>query len=134
MEERRLLTPPTTKLQISAGFRQDDSAQFAVALGPRAPTGRRFAVARLLGDYLATSDAERLLPATATKTARQKFQRAFAQQLLCPVDDLKAFLDTDYPNDDQIEEAASEFDVSPLLIKTTLVNQGLVDRQALQSF
>ena len=105
-----------------------------MALGPRAPTGRRFAVGRLLGDYLATTDAGRLLPATATKTARQKIQRAFAQQLLCPVDDLKAFLDTDYPNDDQIEEAASEFDVSPLLIKTTLVNQGLVDRQALQSF
>ena len=87
-----------------------------------------------MGDFLATSDAERLLPATATKTARQKFQRAFAQQLLCPVDDLKAFLDTDYPNEDQIEETATEFDVSPLRIKTTLVNQGLVDRQALESF
>jgi Zn-dependent peptidase ImmA (M78 family) len=133
-EEQRLLTPTTTTLQISAGFRQDFSPRFAVALGARTPTGRRFALARLLGDYLATSDAERLLPATAAKTARQKFQRAFAQQLLCPVDDLMAFLDTGDPNDDQIEEAAIEFDVSPLLIKTTLVNHGLVDRQVLQSF
>ena len=75
-----------------------------------------------------------MLPATATKTARQKFQRAFAQQLLCPVDDLKGLVATNQPTDDQIEEAATEFDVSPLLIKTTLVNQGLLERQALQAF
>jgi len=92
----------------------------------------RFAVARLLVDYLETADTERLLPATATKTARQKFQRAFAQQLLCRVEDLKTFLDTNQPNDEQIEEAAAMFDISPLLNKTTLVNHGLLDRQAIQ--
>lgn len=124
-------TPPTT-FPISAGFRDDASDSFAVVLGARAPTARRFALARLLGDYLVTSETERLLPATATRTARQKFQRAFAQQLLCPVEDLKAFLDTDQPNEDQIEEAAAQFDVSPLLIRSTLVNQGLLDRQVLQ--
>ncbi len=133
-KEQLILTPgKTTQVQLSAGYRNDNSDQFTVALSARAPAGRRFALARLVGDYLVTSDAERLLPATATRTARQKFQRAFAQQLLCPVDDLKAFLDMDHPNDDQIEEAAIEFDVSPLLIKTTLVNQGLMDRQALQA-
>lgn len=132
-DEQRLFTSTTaTQCPISAGFRDDDSGQFAVSLAARAPSGRRFAVARLLGDYLATADTERLLPATATKTARQKFQRAFAQQLLCRVDDLKTFLDTNQPNDDQIEEAAARFDVSPLLIKTTLVNHGLLDRQTIQ--
>jgi hypothetical protein len=123
----------SNKLRISAGFRGDSACQFAVALAPRMPTGRRFALARLLGDYLATPDAEHLLPATDGKTARQKFQRAFAQQLLCPVEDLKALLDTEEPSDEHIEEAAIAFAVSPLLIRSTLVNQGLLDRQALEA-
>lgn len=123
-----------THSPISAGFRENGPNGFSVALSAPAPAGRRFALARLLGDYLTTTDAERLLPATAAKTARQKFQRAFAQQLLCPVEDLKTFLDSEHPSDDQIEEAATEFDVSPLLIKTTLVNQGLMERDALSPF
>jgi hypothetical protein len=53
--------------------------------------------------------------------------------MLCPVEDLKGFVATDQPTDDQIEEAANEFEVSPLLIKTTLVNQGLLELQALQA-
>jgi len=36
------------------------------------------------------------------------------------------------PSDEQIEDAAAEFEVSPLLIRNTLVNHGLLDRQALQ--
>jgi hypothetical protein len=120
------------KAQLSAGFRADGPQQFTVALGAHVPTGRRFALARLLGDYLATPDTEHMLPATTSKTSRQKFQRAFAQQLLCPVDDLKAYLCTDEPSDEQIEDAAAEFEVSPLLIRATLVNHGLLDRQALQ--
>ncbi|NEX17769.1 MAG: hypothetical protein C1943_14400 [Halochromatium sp.] len=124
-DAQRLFAPSTaTQCPISAGFRDDLSGHFDVVLAARAPTGRRFAVARLLGDYLASADTEHLLPATATKTARQTFQRAFAQQLLCPVDDLKRVLDTDQPDDERIEDAALEFDVSPLLVKTTLVHQG----------
>ena len=116
---------------MTAGFRGNDVENFSVSFQTQVPTGRRFALARLLGDYLATSDAEHVLPATSRKTARQKFQRAFAQQLLCPVEELKAYLDTDEPSDEQIEEAAMIFNVSPLLVETTLVNQGLLDRHAL---
>lgn len=131
-DAQRLFTPSTAPPSpISAGFRDAHSGQLDVVLAARPPTGRRFAVARLLGDYLASADTEHLLPATATKTTRQKFQRAFAQQLLCPVDDLKQFLDTDHPDDERIEDAALEFNVSPLLIKTTLVNQNLLNRQVL---
>ncbi len=131
MREADLTTPaPTSMTQLSVGYR-DDAGVLTVTLGARPPTSRRFALARLVGDHLATADDERLLPATTAKTSRQKFQRAFAQQLLCPVEDLIAFLDTSNPNDDQIEDAAGAFDVSPLLIKTTLVNHGFIDRQAL---
>jgi hypothetical protein len=133
-DEQQLFAPSTAMPStISAGFRGDRSGQFTVALAARAPTGRRFALARLLGDNLATADTEHLLLATPSKTARQKFQRAFAQQLLCPVADLKQFFGADNPDDERIEDAATEFDVSPLLVKTTLVNHGLLDRQALQA-
>ncbi|MFZ4792120.1 MAG: hypothetical protein ACOYMW_14725 [Candidatus Competibacteraceae bacterium] len=117
---------------ISAGYRNPANQGLAVWLNMRPPTGRRFALARLVGDHLCSGEQERLLPATAAKTARQKFQRAFAQQFLCPINDLREFLNTDHPDDEQIEDAASEFDVSPLLIKTTLVNHGLLGRQVLQ--
>lgn len=116
---------------ITAGFRGNGVEKFSVSFQTQAPTGRRFALTRLLGDYLVTTDAEHALPATSRKTARQKFQRAFAQQLLCPVEDLKVCLNTDEPTDEQIEETAITFNVSPLLVRTTLVNQGLLDRHAL---
>lgn len=129
-----VLAQPTlpAEFPLSAGYRDDATDTLAVWLGMRRLTGRRFALARLVGDHLCSDELERLLPATATKTARQKFQRAFAQQFLCPIDDLKAFLNTDNPDDEQMEDAASEFEVSPLLIKTTLVNHGLLDREALR--
>lgn len=115
--------------------RQDrDEANITVWLSKNWPTGRRFELARLVGDHLYSQDEEWLLPATGAKTARQKVQRAFAQQFLCPIDDLKAFLNTDRPNTEQMEAAAREFEVSPLLIRNTLVNHGLVDRSVLLEF
>jgi Zn-dependent peptidase ImmA (M78 family) len=87
-----------------------------------------------VGDHLYSRDEEWLLPATGAKTARQKVQRAFAQQFLCPIEDLKAFLNTERPNSEQMEAAAREFEVSPLLIRNTLVNHGLIDRSMLMEF
>jgi len=43
----------------------------------------------LVGDHLYAHAADRVLPATDAGTARQKFQRAFAQALLCPFDTLR---------------------------------------------
>lgn len=115
--------------------RQDrGAATITVWLSKNWATGRRFELARLVGDHLYSRDEEWLLPATGAKTARQKVQRAFAQQFLCPIDDLKAFLNTDRPNTEQMEAAAREFEVSPLLIRNTLVNHGLVDRSVLLEF
>ncbi len=124
----------TISFPLSAGYREDTHAGLAVWLGRRPRSGRRFALARLLGDHLCSVEQERLLPATQSKTAQQKFQRAFAQQFLCPINDLIEFLDTEKPDDEQIEEAASEFDVSPLLVRSTLVNHGLIGRETLQGY
>ena len=92
----------------------------------RVSTGRRFDAARLLGDKLLIRNAESLQPATRTHTFRQKMQRAFAAELLCPFDALLDRLDGDH-SDDSIEEAAKKFRVFPVLVATRLENNGMLD-------
>ena len=94
-------------------------------------TSRRFATGRLMGDYLYHANGDRLIPATEARTSRQQFQRAFAQEFLCPFDALQEKIQTDQPDDEDIAEAADHFGVSPLLVCTTLVNKGELDREVL---
>lgn len=115
-----------------AAFRNGAPDNLAVTLCRSHPTGRRFALARLIGDHLSCAD-DHLLPATGARTARQKFQRAFAQAFLCPFDDLRDFLGTDAPTDEDIEAAGAHFEVSPRVVETTLVNKGLMDRDILDA-
>jgi hypothetical protein len=116
---------------IPLGFRTETANELDIYFDGRFSTTRRFAACRLLGDYLYFSNQERLLPATHAKTARQKFQRAFAQEFLCPNKALLEKIQTMTPDEDDISEAARYFDVSPLLVKTTLVNYGRLEREAL---
>lgn len=102
-----------------------------VLLRSRYREGRRFELCRLIADAAEAADGERLLPATTAKTSRQKFQRAFAQEFLCPVDGLIKKLGTSHPEDDEIEAAAKHFHVSPLLVRTTLVNHKILPRDEL---
>ncbi len=94
-------------------------------------TSRRFATSRLLGDHLYHANGGRLIPATHAKTSRQQFQRAFAQEFLCPFDALREKIQTDQADEEDIAEAAKHFEVSPLVVLTTLVNKGELDRDAL---
>ena len=122
---------PTRPLGMSAGFVNGHDRQLDVFLDKPRSTSRRFHLARLVGDYLANGYGEPLLPATAARMSRQKFQRAFAQEFLCPFDQLREFMGTGDPDDDRIEDAAKYFHVSPLLITTTLVNKGVLPRDML---
>lgn len=88
-------------------------------------TGRRFELARLLGDRLLVKGDDRLRPATRVYTYRQKMQRAFAAELLCPIDSLRHEMDGDY-SEEAIERAARHFSVSPLLVHRQLAHNGLV--------
>lgn len=105
--------------------------------------GRRFAIGRLMGDaFYSPGEGRTLAAATDARTGRQKFQRAFAQELLCPFDALSEFLgypgrpegpaEANPPNEDRIEEAADYFDVSPMLVQNTLVNHNVLPRDALE--
>jgi len=93
--------------------------------------GRRFAIARLLVDRLLGDPNELLHPATGTYTYRQKMQRAFAGEFLCPIHSLLAFLNDDF-SDEKQQDAAEYFNVSPLTVTTRLVDNGDLDREALQ--
>lgn len=88
----------------------------------RNPAGRRFELARFLGEYLRPSTHEaRWLASTDLTTFRQKYQRAFAAEFLCPIDSLISFLNGDFSSY-AFEEAAAEFDVSEQTITNLLLN------------
>jgi hypothetical protein len=129
--EELILRSDDVDTPISAGFRDGNIDQLNVCLKKSRPVNRRFALARLIGDHVTSGDAEKLLPATAIETWRQKFQRAFAQEFLCPFDELENYLGDKQLSDELLDEAAAYFEVSPLVIRTTLVNKGSLDRTVL---
>jgi hypothetical protein len=113
------------------GYREPrDGTGFRAIIRSPYPSNRRFHFARLLADDILAASAERLLPVTRAKTARQKFQRAFAAELLCPFEELQGMLPA-APDDDDVETAARHFEVSPLLVRTSLVNKGTLPRERL---
>lgn len=122
---------PQSELPLSAGLRHDESDVLRISLHQRHQTGRRFTLARLVADQIVTPPSERLLPATASRTSRQKFQRAFARELLCPIDDLLAFLGQGTPSGDDIDDAAAHFQVSDWAVRFTLTNNGVIQREAM---
>lgn len=83
---------------------------------------RRFMLARLIGDAISNDPSESLLPCTDVSTARQKFQRAFAQELLCPYSDVLDYLGTESPDEEQKEAAAEHFEVSPFMVSHIFEN------------
>jgi hypothetical protein len=90
------------------------------------PISKRFELARYLGDYIHTH-RDRWLTNTDLGTARQKYQRAFAAEFLCPFNGLKEFLQDDF-SEDAIDDAAENFDVSQQTTTSLLANNGLIDR------
>ena len=78
------------------------------------------------------SGNDALGPLSTAKSERQKFQRAFAQEFLCPFEDLQAYIPAQQPADDDIHAAARHFHVSERLIQTTLVNHNIIDRKTFE--
>ena len=111
-------------------FTFDDGGGSRLTLRSKWETGRRFDLARLVGDRLCGGGEEPLLPATQSYTYRQKVQRAFAAELLCPFEAVDAFLGDDL-SEERRDDAAERFKVSPLTIRTLLVNNGRIERDAI---
>jgi hypothetical protein len=92
--------------------------------------GRRFELARLIGDRLMNPAGGALFPATRSHTFRQKAQRSFAAELLAPIDEVIGILDGD-TSEEARQDVAHHFQVSELTIRTLLVNHGRLERDDL---
>jgi hypothetical protein len=112
-------------LRLNTGRRRGE----VVSLASSWSADRRFEFARALGDAVWTQ-GERLGPLTRTKSERQKFQRAFAQSLLCPHADLVAYIGDD-TSDGALSAAAKHFLVSERVVRTLLVNKHALARRRL---
>lgn len=124
--------PSSVKGPMNAGFRNGRMDCVSVFLKSPISVSRRFALLRLVGDHLTATLEDRLLPAAPrVDTQRQKFQRAFAQEFLCPYSELVSYLDSEEPSNEAIEDAANHFAVSPLMVSTILVNKGDLERSFL---
>lgn len=100
----------------------------------RTSTGQRFELARFLGEYLSPpTDEKRWLASTDLMTSRQKYQRAFAAEFLCPIDGLKSFLNGDFSSY-AIEEAANLFEVSEQTVTSLLRNNGCIHNHLVERF
>jgi len=122
-------TKAPSPMPVALRSRDSDKVDFYINQLPS--TSRRFATARLLGDQLGFANGGRLFPATTARTVRQQFQRAFAQEFLCPINALLEKIQAEEPDENDISEAADYFQVSQLMIRTTLVNHGYLERETL---
>jgi hypothetical protein len=104
--------------------RATKSSQQQILLSGSRIESRRFNAMRLVCDSLIAQD-DFWHPATAQYSARQKIQRAFASEFLAPIKDLDLHMNGDF-SEDSIEGAAEMFEVSPLLVKSQLANNGRI--------
>lgn len=117
--------------ELAYGLRLNTGRQRGevVALSSRWSADRRFEFSRALGDAI-WSEGETLGPLTRAKSERQKFQRAFAQSLLCPYEALVGYIGND-ASDGALSAAARHFLVSERLIRSVLVNKHRLHRHRL---
>lgn len=125
------LTDLTSRDSFSFAIDDKPATSGRVVLRSRWENGRRFDLARLLGDRLVSGEVGRLFPATTAGTYRQKYQRAFAAEFLCPFAAVEHDLAGDY-SDELQEDVAAHFMVSPLTVRTLLVNHGRIEREDLE--
>jgi hypothetical protein len=93
---------------------------------------RRFEAARFIADYLCAERRDRWLPITDAATARQKVQRAFAAEFLCPIASLRAYLGDEFLPE-AFEDAAEYFGISEMAVASHLANHRLIPRTLVES-
>lgn len=102
-----------------------------VALRSECNTSRRFELYRTVKDMV-WSDNDVTRPNTTIKSARQEFQRAFAPAYLCPFVDVHEYINTDNPDEEDVQAAAHDFHVSERLVQTVRVDNNVLDRHSLE--
>lgn len=117
--------PTTARNKVAIGI-PGNNKQFKFVPRKTHPLAKRFELARLLGDYILTENTDnQWLTSTDLSTSRQKYQRAFAAEFLCPIDALQNFLGGDY-SESAVEDATEHFQVSQTTVNSLLRNNGLI--------
>ena len=117
---------PPERQSISVAIPSEKDGFYYHPRTKRHPLAKRFEFARLIGDYLLYGKhGKSWLASTDIKTSRQKYQRAFAAEFLCPLDNLQDHLNNDY-SESAIEDASEYFEVSEQTIENILINNGLI--------
>lgn len=98
----------------------NEDGAFALQLAPTHPNGRLFHFSRALGGYLFGGD--RSVALTRASSDVQRRFRAFAAEFLAPSSALRAQVSRDTVDQDEVEELAGSFGVSPILIHHQLHN------------
>ena len=128
---KNIVQPGEKTAALSFAF-DETPGRGSIVLRSNFEVGRRFNLARLIGDRVAVAAGGRLRPATRTSTYRQKLQRAFAGEFLCPFEKLVDFLKGDF-SAEMIEDAAAHFNVSDRTVRTHLANHRLIGDEDLIS-
>jgi hypothetical protein len=85
--------------------------------------GKRFAVARCIGDWAWSRGTRHSGIMTSAATFRQQLSRAFAAELLAPISAVRCRLPSDYAGPENLDDIADEFGVSDWVIRHQIQNQ-----------
>lgn len=122
---------PATAYRLPyAALLRRGSSTAGLALQMKPTNLRRFELARIVADLI-WMKGEALGVISRAKTERQKFQRAFAQALLCPFSEVRHYIDLEDPTSAQMNRAARDLGVHVSAIKTLLVNRNVLPRETL---
>lgn len=117
---------PTRASRIDGLLGIGDSGRMAFYYGPRRGRGERFLLARAIGEGLlgCTSGAFTRL-VSPSRTSEQKFNRAFAAELLAPAAFLKQQCVGNRASEEDVTELADVFNVSEWVVRHQLENRGV---------
>jgi hypothetical protein len=128
-------TQPENRLELKGGLREgNQNHRIRVAGLPARSETRRFMLGRIIGAAQVMDLAtERLLPVTRGKNRLQQFERAFAQELLCPWSVIDDCTNRYGLSEELVLDLAAEYEVSEQTVRTTLVNRKKAPRSFLET-
>ena len=127
-----LNSKPLLHAPMGLAVRTGNDQDLKLLFHKRNRPARRFEAARFIADYLSAEGSDRWLPITDAATARQKLQRAFAAEFLCPIDSLRSYLGDEFLPE-AFEDAAEHFGISEMAVKSHLANHHLIPRTLVDS-
>lgn len=123
--ERAVLPSPRGRPFFDAVVDVDANGSPAFMVAPQRPEAHRFHFCRALYEFLGGGDVGTSL-VTRAVSDRQRRNRAFAAEFLAPSEALrKAVVRSPVVAEEQVDELASQFGVSPLVIRHQLENHNI---------